>query len=414
MLVNLERLKNRIEQINQISQDASGGYTRLAFTKTETRARQMVKRMMHEAGLEVHVDAVGNIFGRLYPENGKNACLKDVIATGSHIDTVCNGGKFDGLLGSIAGIEVAQCVKENRLDLKRPLEVIIFADEEGARFNAGMIGSKTVAGLAMEQPLEKYIDKDGKNLYDAMTECEYHPDKLTEAYAPKGRYKSFIELHIEQGIVLEQERKQIGIVTGIKGPYWIKGFFEGESNHAGGTPMNMRKDALVAAANFAAEVERIASGIGDMFVATIGNFRVYPGGINTIPCRVEYTIDIRDTDMERRKGGVVRIVEAAEKCAVKFCVKNHQECMKDSRSEVMSTQIIDVIENMCRRRNYSYMKLPSGPFHDTLSMTQVCDTGMIFVPSIGGISHSPYEDTAWEDIQAGAQILLDTIVGLLE
>ena len=412
MQIKQERLKERIERINEMSRDETGGYTRLAFSEKETKARMMAKEMMLEAGLEVEIDAAGNLMGRLYPDNWNEKELHGVIATGSHIDTVRNGGKFDGLLGSIAGIEVAQCLKENHVKLKSPFEVILFTDEEGARFNAGMVGSKVIAGLGMERPLSEYTDNEGISEEAAMQKCGYHPEKLEEA-AHADKYEKFVELHIEQGIVLEQESRQIGIVTGIKGPYWIEGSFEGEANHAGGTPMNMRKDAMTAAANYIAEVEKIASRLGDMFVATVGTLKVHPGGINTIPGRVDYTIDIRDTDMERRAQGIREIKEAAVKISDRFHVESTQKCLKDAKAEMMNEAIVDTIEDVCKKRGYTYMRMPSGPFHDTLSMAHICDVGMIVVPSIGGVSHSPYEDTAWDDIFAGAQVLADTMENLV-
>ena len=216
MQIKQERLKERIERINEMSRDETGGYTRLAFGEKETKARMMAKEMMLEAGLEVEIDAAGNLMGRLYPDNWNEKELHGVIATGSHIDTVRNGGKFDGLLGSIAGIEVAQCLKENHVKLKSPFEVILFTDEEGARFNAGMVGSKVIAGLGMERPLSEYTDNEGISEEAAMQKCGYHPEKLEEA-AHADKYEKFVELHIEQGIVLEQESRQIGIVTGITG-----------------------------------------------------------------------------------------------------------------------------------------------------------------------------------------------------
>ena len=177
--------------------------------------------------------------------------------------------------------------------------------------------------------------------------------------------------------------------------------------------MNMRKDAMTAAANYIAEVEKIASRLGDMFVATVGTLKVHPGGINTIPGRVDYTIDIRDTDMERRARGIREIKEVAVKISDRFHVKSTQNCLKDAKAELMNEAIVDTIEDVCKKRGYTYMRMPSGPFHDTLSMAHICDVGMIFVPSIGGVSHSPYEDTAWEDVFAGAQVLADTMENLV-
>ena len=410
MQINSERLKKRIETILAMSEDSTGGYTRLAFSDKDIEARTLVKKMMEDAGLNVREDAAGNILGTLSP----NGADKGYIATGSHIDTVRNGGKFDGLFGSIAAIEAAQCINENKLSINRPLEVIIFADEEGARFNSGMLGSKSIAGIPLEADMESFIDKDGIVLSDALRNMGIGPERVLDAAAPADKYKAFVELHIEQSIVLEQEQKHIGIVDGIKGPFWVKGCFEGESNHAGGTPMNMRRDALVAAANFAAQVDRIAKETGGGFVATVGVFNVYPGGINTIPNRVEFTIDIRDIDMQRRKSGIEKIWQAAEDIALQFGVTQDLKCIKDTSSEAMDTHIMKTIASVCDEEGSEYMELSSGAFHDALTMTHLCDVGMIFVPSIGGVSHSPQEDTRWEDIFLGAQVLYKTVTRLLQ
>lgn len=408
MHINPERLKARIDAINAMSKNESGGYTRLAFTEKDRQAREAVMGMMSEAGLSVRQDRAGNILADWL--NGRRAA--GFVATGSHIDTVQNGGPFDGLLGSMAALEVLQTAAERNLALKRPLRAIVFADEEGARFGSGMIGSKAIAGSSLDAPLEAYTDKEGRVLPEVLRAFGIDPERIAEAKANPGTYRAFLELHIEQSVVLEQHQKQIGIVTGIKGPYWVRGSFIGESNHAGGTPMNMRRDALVAAANFASETERIASDIGEQFVATIGVFEVSPGGINTIPDRVGYSLDIRDLDMARRDAGADRILRAAEGSAKRFGVAHRSQCIKRTPSAEMSPDIMRVIEEVCKKEKLAYMHLPSGAFHDALSMTSVCDVGMIFVPSIAGISHSPKEDTRWEDIYAGAEVLYQTVVEL--
>lgn len=408
MHINPARLKAHIDTINAMSKDESGGYTRLAFSDKDRQAREMVKAMMEKAGLSVQQDFAGNILADLLNGHGKT----DFIAVGSHIDTVQNGGPFDGLLGSMAAVEVLQTVAERNLSLKHPLRAIIFSDEEGARFGSGLIGSKAIAGSSLDAPLDFYTDKEGNALPDVLKSFDIDPARILEAKAKAGTYRVFLELHIEQSVVLEQNRKQIGIVTGIKGPHWIKGSFVGESNHAGGTPMNMRHDALVAAANFAVETERIASSIGEQFVATIGFFEVSPGGINTIPKEVNYSLDIRDLNMARRSMGAERILQAAEESAKKFGVDHRSRCIKCTPSVEMNPDVMQVIEGICKKENLTYMYLPSGAFHDALSMTDICKVGMIFVPSVKGISHSPKEDTRWEDVYAGVEVLYQTVVEL--
>ena len=408
MHINPSRLKERIDTINAMGKNESGGYTRLAFSEKDRQARELVKAMMAKAGLSVHQDAAGNILADWL--NGHSAT--NFIATGSHIDTVQNGGPFDGLLGAMAAIEVLQTTAERAVVLRHPLRAIVFSDEEGARFGSGMIGSRAIAGSSLEAPLETYRDKEGNVLPDVLRAFGIDPGRILEAEAAAGTYRAFLELHIEQSIVLDQSHKQIGIVTGIKGPYWIRGHFVGEPNHAGGTPMNMRRDALVAAANFASETERIASEMGDSFVATIGVFEVSPGGINTIPGRVDYSVDIRDLDMARRAEGTSRISRAAEDAAKRFGVSHQSRCIKNALSAEMDPEIMRAIEEVCKKGEFAYTHLPSGAFHDALSMTPLCPVGMIFVPSIGGVSHSPKEDTRWEDIYAGAEVLYQTLIHL--
>jgi allantoate deiminase len=408
MNINEDRLRKRIDLINSISADSTGGYTRMAFSDKNAQALSFAEKMMVDIGLSVNRDAAGNLFGT-WP-SGMDAL--GVVASGSHIDTVKNGGPLDGLLGVIGAIEAVNTIIEGDYPLASPLQVIVFADEEGARFGSGLIGSKSIAGTWQEADLSMFSDSDGILLADAMREFGADPGSLADAAARDGYYSAFVELHIEQGIMLENKRKRIGIVNGIKAPYWLRGAFVGEANHAGGTPMGIRRDALTAASNFAAKTERIAKEMGDPFVATIGVFSVTPGGINTIPGRVDYTLDIRDIDMERRRIGVRRILQAAEECSVMFGVTHECECIKDEQSKAMSPKVMNAIEEACISVNAPYMEIPSGAFHDSLPMAGVCDTGMIFIPSKDGISHSPQESSSWSDICLGVDILCSTLLTL--
>ena len=411
MNINPERLKKRILDINEASRDEQGGYTRLAFSEEDRIAREKVKAMMLEAGLSVHQDAAGNILGSLL--NGREP--KDFVATGSHIDTVRNAGPLDGLMGVIAAIEVLESIAEKNIRTQRPLQAIVFSDEEGARFGSGMLGSNSIAGIPMDAPIKSFIDEDKISLPEALMQFEIQPFDLHKAAVPRGTYRAFVELHIEQGIVLEHNKKKIGIVNGIKGPYWAKGSFRGHANHAGGTPMSLRHDALVAAAHFATQTNRIANELGadgDIFAATIGVFNVVSGSINTVPGSVEFTVDIRDIDMARRSEGVERIKKAAEEAARLYEVSYELRCIKETSSVQMNTHIMDVIAEVCDQQNTEYMALTSGAFHDTLAMASICQVGMIFVPSIAGISHCPQENTSWEDIYIGADVLYQTILKL--
>ena len=409
MFINKERLRRRIDAINEASRDPQGGYTRLAFSEQDREARRMVEELMREAGLEVEHDAAGNIIGSY-----KCGDLAGYVAAGSHIDTVRNGGPFDGLLGSIAAIEALQCAREQRVPLKHPLRAIVFADEEGARFGSGLIGSKSIAGIPLPQPLDSYVDRDGVHLVDALKNFGIAPEKVLNAAAPKDTYSAFLELHIEQSAVLEQQQKQIGIVSGIKGVYWIRGSFTGEANHAGGTPMNMRHDALAAASKLVTEIYRIGCKLGSEFVATVGVLKITPGGINTIPGHVEYTVDVRDLDMARRSEGIRQILKAAEEAAAFYHVSHEHSCIKDEASCNMDSSVMKILEEVCKDNKTNYMILPSGPFHDTLPMASLCKTGMIFVPSIGGISHSPRENTNWDDIYQGTEILYRALIRLAQ
>jgi allantoate deiminase len=408
MRISADRLRSRIEKINAMSKDSSEGFTRLAFGKENKRALHEIRGMMESAGFTTEQDAAGNLFGSYL-----NGCAPHgFVASGSHLDTVKNGGPFDGLLGVAAAIEAVQTIAEEDVSTHRPLQVIVFSDEEGARFGAGMLGSKAIVGTWQGDPSTDFFDGDGVSLADAMRYFGAAPARISDAKASAGKYHAFIELHIEQGVVLESRQKQIGVVSGIKAPYWMTGSFVGEANHAGGTPMALRRDALVAAANFVAETEKIASRIGDMFVATVGSLEVAPGGINTIPEKVSYTMDIRDLDMARRSDGIAQIKDAAEQCAKRFDVIHESRCIKNESCAHMNPRIMAEIENACRKKSLSYEIMPSGAFHDSLAMSSLCDTGMIFVPSIGGISHSPQENTSWEDIYAGAEILYLTLKSL--
>src|SRR5215211_3735482 len=277
-VIDGERLWRRISDLGEIGRQEEGGITRLSFTDDERAAKDRVVSYMKEAGLSVREDAAGNLFGR---REGRNPDSPAVLI-GSHVDSVYNGGNFDGPLGVLAGIEVLQTMQEQGIETEYPIEVVAFTDEEGARFSFGMLGSRALAGKLTPEDLTTYEDKDGVSIAGAMRAYGLDPEKIGDAARPDGSIKAYVELHIEQGRVLENEDLPVGIVTGIAGPVWLRFTLTGETGHAGSTPMNLRRDALAAAAEIMGVVEAEAARTGTT-VGTVGQLDLEPGGINIIP-----------------------------------------------------------------------------------------------------------------------------------
>ncbi|MBY6270310.1 Zn-dependent hydrolase, partial [Parageobacillus thermoglucosidasius] len=302
-MINGDRLWNRLLELGTIGKQPSGGITRLSFTKEERAAKEKVASYMKEAGLAVYEDAVGNLIGR---KEGKEKDAPAVLV-GSHIDSVYNGGMFDGPLGVLAAVEVLQTMSERGVKTKHPIEVVAFTDEEGARFSYGMIGSRGMAGTLSEEELV-HQDKHGISLAAAMEEAGLDPSKIGKAARRKGSVKAYVELHIEQGRVLEQANLPVGIVTGIAGLIWAKLTVKGKAEHAGATPMPIRRDPLVAAAQIIQVIEQEAKKTGTT-VGTVGQMQVFPGGINIIPERVEFSLDLRDLDAAVRDSVFLSIIE---------------------------------------------------------------------------------------------------------
>ncbi|HEX2740480.1 MAG TPA: Zn-dependent hydrolase, partial [Rubrobacter sp.] len=293
-MVDGERLWRRISELGEIGRHESGGVTRLSLTDEERAAKDMVADYMEEAGLSVREDAAGNLFGR---REGRDPDAPAVIV-GSHVDSVYEGGNFDGPLGVLSGIEIVQTMEERGIETEHPVEVVAFTDEEGARFSFGMIGSRALAGSLSTEDLS-HEDENGVTIADAMRDYGLDPERVLDAARPAGSVAAYVELHIEQGRVLENEGLPVGVVTGIAAPVWRKFVFTGETGHAGTTPMGHRSDALAAAAEVMAVIEAEASATGSS-VGTVGQLGVEPGGINIIPGRVELSLDLRDIDEETR------------------------------------------------------------------------------------------------------------------
>ncbi|MEK3936036.1 Zn-dependent hydrolase [Sporosarcina sp. FSL W7-1349] len=405
-MINQERLWNRLMALGELGKQPSGGVTRFSFTEEEQQAKQLVASYMKEAGMEVREDAVGNLIGR---REGRRADAP-VVLIGSHIDTVPDGGKFDGALGVIAGIEVVQTMNEQQIQHDHPIEVIAFTDEEGSRFGFGMIGSRAIAGTLTEDQLQQ-DDKNGITIGDAMKQFGLDPQHIGEARKEPSTVKAYVELHIEQGRVLEKHEIPAGIVSGIAGPLWTKWILSGEAGHAGSTPMDSRKDPLMAAAEIMQFIEEEAKQYPQT-VATIGQISVKPGGVNVIPGEVEFTLDHRAIDEDIRNEVEKKIQAHAEQVCVKRNVELVIEPLQRVTPVPCSEFIQNVIREACQKAGVEPLTLPSGAGHDGMQFHSTWPIGMIFIRSENGISHNPAEWSSKEDCGTGTQILFETICEL--
>lgn len=407
-MIHAERLWDRLMRLSAVGRQESGGVTRLSFTPEERAAKDLVRGFMEEAGLSVREDEAGNLIGR---KEGRNP-QAPVVLVGSHLDSVFNGGNFDGPLGVLAGVEVLQTMNEQGVTTEHPIEVIAFTDEEGARFSYGMIGSRAIAGLLKREELE-HRDKDGISIAEAMRASGLDPDAVGRAARPKGSVKAYVELHIEQGKVLESRGLSVGVVSGVAGPLWLKFVLEGEAGHAGATPMALRRDPLAAAAEIMLVIEREARKAGTA-VGTVGQVTVSPGGVNIIPGRVEFSLDLRDVDKAVRDRVEQEIVRQAEAICRERGVGLGVELLQRIPPVVCSAEIQAAALAACEALGLETITLPSGAGHDCMQLTELCPVGMIFVRSRDGISHNPAEYTSKEDCADGANVLYRTVLSLAE
>jgi allantoate deiminase len=406
-MIDGERLWRRISDLGEIGKQRGGGVTRLSLTEEERAAKDLVASYMEEAGLSVYEDAVGNLFGR---REGRDPGSPTVLV-GSHVDSVYNGGNFDGPLGVLAGIEVLQTMGERGMETEHPIEVVAFTDEEGARFSFGMIGSRALAGKLGAGDLENYEDGDGVSVAEAMRVYGLDPEKVGDAARPEGSIEAYVELHIEQGRVLESEDLPVGVVTGIAGAVWLRFILDGETGHAGATPMNLRRDALAAAAEIMGLIEAETAKTGTA-VGTVGQLDLEPGGINIIPGKVRFSLDLRDIDEGVRDGVEARIMEGAEEVCRRRGVELEVETLQRLAPAPCSDLVRGAAERSCRRLGIRVHALPSGAGHDGMQLADLCPMGMIFVRSRGGVSHNPDEWSSKEDCAAGAEVLFHTVLDL--
>ena len=398
-----ERMQQRIEQLSTYGTNPEGGVSRVAFSKADIEGREYIKDLMRQAGLEVRLDTAGNIIGK---REGSDPDLP-VIMFGSHIDSVPGGGNYDGDVGVIGAIEVAQLLHENGIETRHPMEIVSFTDEEG-----GLIGSRAMTTGLSESTL-KVSSHSGMTIGDGIRVVGGDPDRLELALRSPDEFTAFIELHIEQGAFLHEEDIDIGIVEGIVGIRWWDVTIEGFANHAGTTPMNRRQDAMLSAAQLTLAVNEVVTSMEGRQVATVGRIRAEPGAPNVIPGRVVMSLEIRDLDAGKMQQVFDAIMIEADSIAeARQTPIRFEELDVASPPAPTDLHVRKIIAQSAEDLGLSYKFMPSGAGHDAQDMTHVAPTGMIFVPSVGGISHSPKEFTSSEDMANGAAVLLRTVLAI--
>jgi beta-ureidopropionase / N-carbamoyl-L-amino-acid hydrolase len=405
--IDSERLKSDLMELAQIGRDPNGGISRPSFSKADLQAREWLKARIKDAGLEVRQDGAGNIFGRLEGE-GKGK----TIMAGSHIDTVLNGGAYDGSLGVLSALECLRRVKEEGVKLAKPLEVVSFTDEEG-NLVGDFLGSRAFIGCLNCELLEKGITQFGAPLSEILNGTDFTIDSIMNAYKDRPELEAFLEVHIEQGPVLEMEEKNIGIVDKIAGKnYWMCAF-TGKAGHAGTTPIEFRQDAFLGLADFSLKGTHYVATKHYGSMITVGKIHLHPGAFSIIPERAEFTLDFRSASADSLKDLEETLPQIANDIASTRGLQFNFKMIDKTVPVGIPRRLLDILESGCKKLNFTYMFLPSGAGHDAQILSEVTDSAMIFIPCVDGISHSPEEKVNWEDVERGANLLLQSILSLL-
>ena len=399
--VNGQRLNATITALSEFGKNPEGGVSRVAYSEADLKGREYVVQLMRRAQLEVSIDAAANIIGR---RAGKENLPP--ILFGSHVDSVPQGGNYDGVVGSLGAIEVAQTLADNKAATRHPLELVIFQNEEG-----GLIGSRAMDGELTERELA-LVSRSGKTIREGITYLGGDPTRLESVRRKRGDIAAYLELHIEQGGTLEAEKIEIGVVEGIVGINWWDVSVEGFANHAGTTAMNNRQDALLAAAKFIQAVNQIVTSVPGRQVGTVGRIQALPGAPNVIPGKVILSLELRDLDAAKIKTLYEKINAAAQEIATASKTRFSFNEINVNIPAPTDKRIRATIVESAKELGLSTKSMPSGAGHDAQDMARLGPVGMIFVPSVRGISHSPLEFSRPEDIANGANVLLHTLLKL--
>jgi N-carbamoyl-L-amino-acid hydrolase len=399
------RLQKEIAELALITEAEPPVVTRVLFSEADLRGRELVKKLCREAGLNLRADAAGNIFARWEGVDQKLSA----IATGSHIDAIPNAGKYDGVVGVLGAIEAIRALKKSGWRPQRSIELIVFTAEEPTRFGLGCVGSRLLSGVLRPEKAAAMRDRDGKSLDEWRLGAGY-TGSLNSVCLPKNCYSAFVELHIEQGPILERERKEIGIVEKIAAPSTLRIQLKGVGGHAGTVLMPERHDAGLAGAEIALAVEGAATGTGSPdTVGTTGVFRIEPGAVNSVPCRAWLEIDVRDTKAATRDAALAQIETAAAEICQRRGVELQTDRLNVDPPAICDGALVETVAEVCQQLGISHQKMISRAYHDTLFMAQICPSTMIFIPCRGGVSHRPDEYASPEHIELGVKVLAQAL-----
>jgi N-carbamoyl-L-amino-acid hydrolase len=408
LTIDQDRLVSEIEELASISEAGPPVVTRIVFSPSDLKARAWMRARLQEAGLTVRVDAVGNTFARW---NGSDPGAP-AIGTGSHIDAIPNAGKYDGVVGVLGGLEAIRALRQTGFRPKHSIELLIFTSEEPTRFGIGCLGSRLLSGTLSAEAARRLTDDSGATLEDVRRAAGFGGD-LDQVVLRPGYYQAFIELHIEQGPWLERQQIPLGVVTKIAAPASLRLLVEGSGGHAGGVLMPDRRDALCAAAELILAIEDAARTSGAIdTVATVGICEVFPGAVNSIPSRVRLSVDIRDTDLQRRDQVMDSLEAACQAISAKRQVSTHSELLNADAPADCAREIIDALSRACRHYQLKFIPMVSRAYHDSLLMAHIASVAMLFIPCRNGYSHRPDEYASPEDICRGTLVLAETLRSL--
>jgi ureidoglycolate amidohydrolase len=408
LTIDRDRLLAEIDTLATFSDAEAPAVTRIVFTPTDLKARAWMKARCEEAGLTVRHDAIGNTFARW---NGSDSTAP-AVGTGSHIDAIPNAGKYDGVVGVFGGLEAIRALRKSGFTPRHSIELLIFTSEEPTRFGIGCLGSRLLSGTLSPDAARKLVDNDSNSLDNVRRVAGFGSD-LEKVKLPTEYFKAFIELHIEQGPLLERQQIPLGIVTKIAAPASLRIVIEGAGGHAGGVLMPDRRDALCAAAELILAIESAARSSGAIdTVATVGICEVFPGAVNSIPSRVRLSVDIRDTDLKRRDAVMQKLQTTCDGVSAKRQVSIQLELVNADAPADCAPAIIEAISRSCRQHNLSFLSMVSRAYHDSLFISRIAPAGMVFIPCRNGYSHRPDEYAHPDDIVRGTLVLAETLADL--
>ena len=406
--IDQQRLTSEIEELATFSDADPPAVTRIVFTPTDLQARDWIRARCEEAGLRIRQDAIGNTFARW---NGEEPDAL-AVGTGSHIDAIPNAGKYDGVVGVLGGLEAIRALRRAGFRPRHSIELLIFTSEEPTRFGIGCLGSRLLAGALSPDDARKLTDKDGASIEDVRRQVGLD-GSLEQVKLPEGYYKAFVELHIEQGPLLEREQVPLGVVECIAAPASLRITIEGAGGHAGGVLMPDRRDALCAAAELILALEHAAKMSGAIdTVATVGICDVFPGAVNSIPARVRLSVDLRDTDLSRRDSVLKALESASRATAAKREVAIHSELLNADAPAESGPEIVAALSQACLRHGFAHKIMTSRAYHDSLFISRIAPVAMLFIPCRNGYSHRPDEYSTPEDIERGTLVLAETLATL--